>query len=448
MALLLKILSGPHQGAEFALPDEAIMVGSDDSCSLVLNDALVVDKHMRIVKVADSKFELEPINGNVFMDGHLVTGKMVGDIFKFITLGTTQLMVGPENDDGWTKVSLDSAPTLDPIEDKNNGPETGEADGSAKKEKANDLAPKIKPKRKALVYILKFFCQFVIALGLSIAIVFFSRDRHTKLIVDPVLDIKGKIADLKIPGILDAKKLEDGSIYVTGYVSLVAQSARIKAEVHSMYPNVKVKVYSGEKISATVEEILREAKIDVKFNEITQGKFSVTGYVFNPVRWDRMKHRILEEVKGLIDFEDKVLTQTKVLKIGVEILKKYSLDDKIRFNCSDSGVTVSGILTERDKNNWLIAKEDIEHNIDVGTDIVFSIKMSADTSIGTEKYFGGKIDSIVYNENGLEWINMRDGRKYFEGSVLPSGYIVDNIEKDFIVIKGPDGTITVDVEHM
>ncbi|MDR1458179.1 MAG: type III secretion system inner membrane ring subunit SctD [Puniceicoccales bacterium] len=443
MALLLKILSGPHQGAEFALPDEAIIVGSEDSCDLVLSDALVVDKHVKILKTANSKFELEPMNGNVFIDGHLVEGKTVGDIFKFITLGTTQLMIGPENDDGWGKISLASAPILDPIEDKKDDPE-----GVSKKSVNGNSSTEIRPKRKTSFYFLMFFYQFLIALTLSITIVFFSKNKRVKTAVDPILEIKSKIADLKIPGTSDVKKLEDGSIYVTGYVSLMAQSARIKAEINSIYPNAKVKVYSGEKISATVDEILREAKIDVKFDEITQGKFVVSGYVFNPVRWDRMKHRILEEVKGLVDFEDNVLTQTKVLKTGGEILKKYSLDDKIRFSCSDTGVTVGGTLTERDKNNWLIAKEDIEKNINVGTDIVFLIKMSADTSIGTEKYFGGKIDSIVYNENGLEWINMRDGRKYFEGSVLPSGYIIDNIEKDFIVIKGPDGTVTVDVEHM
>ncbi|MDR2735555.1 MAG: type III secretion system inner membrane ring subunit SctD [Puniceicoccales bacterium] len=441
MALLLKILSGPHQGAEVALPDESIVVGSDESCDLILNDALVVDKHVKITKADGSGFELEPMNGNVFMDGHLVEGKTAGGIFKFITLGTTQLMVGPEADEGWSKISLDSAPVLDHIEDKKEET-TDSAVAKAKKEPTRGLH------KKKLPLFWRFFIPLTAAAGVVFIGFKLTKKNQIEVAVDPVVEIKNKINSLNIPGTTNVNRLKDGSIYVTGYVSLIAQSTRIKAEVHTVDPNVKVKVYSGEKIGNTVNEILRGANLTVKFEETAPGKFVVSGYVFDPVVWDRMKHRLAEEVKGLENFVDNVLTQTKVLKLGNEVLKKYSLGEKLRFSCNRDCVTIDGVLTERDKNNWIVAKEEIEKTITIGSEIVFSVKMSTDTGIGVEKYFGGKIDSIVYNKDGLEWINMRDGRKYFEGSVLPSGYIISNIEKDSIIIKGPDGSITVNVEQM
>jgi hypothetical protein len=61
-----------------------------------------------------------------------------------------------------------------------------------------------------------------------------------------------------------------------------------------------------------------------------------------------------------------------------------------------------------------------------------------------EKFFGGKIDSVNFNHQGLDWINIKDGNKYFQGSVLPSGYVIDLIEQDSVTIKNADDVIKLE----
>ncbi|PKN31234.1 MAG: EscD/YscD/HrpQ family type III secretion system inner membrane ring protein, partial [Deltaproteobacteria bacterium HGW-Deltaproteobacteria-20] len=44
-SIRLRIFSGPHMGAEIILPPGEHLVGSDDSCVIILSEGLVSPRH-------------------------------------------------------------------------------------------------------------------------------------------------------------------------------------------------------------------------------------------------------------------------------------------------------------------------------------------------------------------------------------------------------------------
>ena len=46
--ILLKIISGPHLGAEIPLTSGSTVLGSSNSCDIILQDSTVAERHLRI----------------------------------------------------------------------------------------------------------------------------------------------------------------------------------------------------------------------------------------------------------------------------------------------------------------------------------------------------------------------------------------------------------------
>ena len=47
--IVFRLFSGPHMGAELVLPAGNQLVGSDDSCDIILQDSSVASRHANIV---------------------------------------------------------------------------------------------------------------------------------------------------------------------------------------------------------------------------------------------------------------------------------------------------------------------------------------------------------------------------------------------------------------
>src|SRR3954469_4201696 len=91
---ILKIISGPHQGAEVALRSGRVVVGTQPECDLVLHDVLVAPQHFALT-LDHGTATVESIEGRVFCNGKRVTAATPVPLFGFITAGTTHLVLGP-----------------------------------------------------------------------------------------------------------------------------------------------------------------------------------------------------------------------------------------------------------------------------------------------------------------------------------------------------------------
>jgi hypothetical protein len=109
------------------------------------------------------------------------------------------------------------------------------------------------------------------------------------------------------------------------------------------------------------------------------------------------------------------------------------------------GVEISETSTDVDKDNWSINLEIFKKILKKKAQMSFNILVSTDHNLTIEKFFGGKIDSINFNSQGLDWVNRKGGAKYFQGSLLPSGSIIDQVEQDRITIRNADEVINLDL---
>jgi type III secretion protein D len=71
-SIRLRIFSGPHMGAEIILPPGEHLVGSDDSCDIILSEGLVSPRHalVRVIPVQDDspQADIRPVDDTVLID--------------------------------------------------------------------------------------------------------------------------------------------------------------------------------------------------------------------------------------------------------------------------------------------------------------------------------------------------------------------------------------------
>ncbi len=73
-AIRLRVFSGPHQGAEIVLPSGEHLLGSDDSCDIILGQGVVSPRHalVRVIPVQDDQVrtqaDIRPVDDAVLID--------------------------------------------------------------------------------------------------------------------------------------------------------------------------------------------------------------------------------------------------------------------------------------------------------------------------------------------------------------------------------------------
>ena len=106
----LKILAGVHAGAEVTLSGEEATLGRDDACDLVLEDADLAGRHIRLHAGIDVRMTVLDGSGPVRVDGQPVQGSVELEPYQVVTVGGLALALGPANED-WPPIDLPAAPS-------------------------------------------------------------------------------------------------------------------------------------------------------------------------------------------------------------------------------------------------------------------------------------------------------------------------------------------------
>jgi type III secretion system YscD/HrpQ family protein len=484
MGLVLKVLSGPHQGAEFDVPEEEIIVGAADECDLIISDVLVADKHMKL-GIAEGQIFITPLEGNVFVAGKLLREPSAIDNFQFVTIGATHMMLGEGGSEQWQTVALGDFPELEKVEEEvtafteevAEGPGQGEIveewneDGTPKKlmgaapvalaagteltdreSRADRFLKKLFGGRRltgrqiVIRYTWGFVVCFVIALAAAVTWVVLSTKGPTLAPSQPIEKrVQRAIGALKMKEKTKVSRMPDGSVWVVGYVNKMEDSVAIKSAVRAISEDVSVKLMVMEKIVNQAGSIVRESKQNVALKKSEEfGEIVATGYIKKEEAWTNLKSELFS-VKGVTGIRDEVLTKNSAIDLAKEVLGRHRFSDKLDIAANDEGVEISGTIADIDKDNWAATRDDFEKTFKKRAQVSFRISVSTDRNLTVEKFFGGKIDSVNFNSQGLDWVNIKGGTKYFQGSVLPSGYVIDQVEQDSVTIRNADEVIKLDL---
>lgn len=130
---VLRVLSGPHQGAEVPLQETPFSIGKGESSDVVLMDGELQEQHAQFF-VRGGKCFCAPMSGaKVFIESTFVSKEIELEDFDAIVCGTTLVSVGPK-DTAWPTIAM---PDMENVEEESEEPES-EEDAKAEGEKAED----------------------------------------------------------------------------------------------------------------------------------------------------------------------------------------------------------------------------------------------------------------------------------------------------------------------
>ena len=110
---ILKVLTGPNQGAELELSAGAYVIGSADECDVNFSDALVAPRHLS-VELSEDSIVAKRLDGKVFVDGKpMVDTRQTIKFFQFVTAGSTYFLFGPAGRE-WPQGVPGPLPPLEP----------------------------------------------------------------------------------------------------------------------------------------------------------------------------------------------------------------------------------------------------------------------------------------------------------------------------------------------
>lgn len=94
---LLKVVSGPNNGAEFVMqPESTYILGTDtQGCDIVFHDTSVSRQHARIAIGNDDSIAIEDLNSRngTMLDGEPLEGKQMLEANTLVSLGTTSFVI-------------------------------------------------------------------------------------------------------------------------------------------------------------------------------------------------------------------------------------------------------------------------------------------------------------------------------------------------------------------
>jgi type III secretion system YscD/HrpQ family protein len=390
---LLKVIAGPHQGAEISLDEGKALVGSDDACDVVLHDIMIAPQHLEL-EFGRSGTVAAPLGGRVFLNGKRIKdARQAAPDFAFISIGGSHLVVGPQ-DGKWPLLSPADVPELE-----KDAPEPAQAPESTavtpvapSEVKASEALPTPARRRAAWFGVI---CGCVILVAWLIGWQQFVSDFSKKAPATPPLEMARAV--LKELGVADRIKLEEtgNKVNATGYVDTDAKQREVQTMLRECVPGILIRVWSLEKVVASARSLLSAQKVPLLVSSLQDGEVKVTGTLPSPEEWDRVRQLLLSEIPGISGIDDHVRITPKAQPVTIAA-KPSALQPIAATPAPLPPVAAPPVMT-----------------IDV-----------SDTTVLT----------ITSNSDGLGWMRTSIGSVYFMGAQLPVGGTVTAITKDGVSI--------------
>lgn len=426
---LLKLLAGPNQGAEIALNEETLLVGSGETCDIILSDSLVAAEHIKL-HIESSRVTLTPLAAGVTYETKVLEPNKALEIkaFSLIGLGTTYLIIGPQNT-SWPRISLEGL--LQKTKD--------DAEAAA----TQDLFGKIKKIGKKRGHIL--LTGVVILLLALLVLSNLPRER----IADPnrisqgtgssgntralEKDLKAYLEKLREEKGLVLEKAADGVTVLSGYLKTFKERLDIERSLRPYQSTIRVKIMDQESMLTSARELLQVLKVTMLVSALPDGGLQLEGYANSQEKFDDLKSRLMQDVPSLKYVEGKLLTDTDIVQKALDLMATAELEDKLGVGIENDVLTIAGYLSKQQEKAWIAVYTQIRSELTRYLRIIKQVQILDDKTF-IHWVFGNTVDSTAVTHSN-RWVSLVNGEKLFEGAKLQHDYVLNSIEKDHLVIR-------------
>ncbi len=418
---LLKVVSGPHQGAELALNAGKTLIGSDDECDVVLHDVLVAPQHVEI-ELADGGMTAAPLGGRVFIGGKRVRDarQKVPD-FSFVSLGGSHLVIGPAAG-AWPLLSSADVPELEK-EAEPKPEETPAEEPKAAEVKPAEATSAPRPARKRapsrLGPMLGIAAGVVLLLGWAYVYYDLKVDHQSQPEIGSVpsksTPMEHARAILEDLGVVGSIKIEEvgGRLIATGYVDTEGKQRELQATFREEVPGMRTKIYSLEKIASSARSLIDNERLPLLVSSMAEGKLKISGTLSSAAPWIRMRQTLLREVPGINGIEDGVeitAPRPPAVQAAVAAIQSAVVPETNLAPITPPKPVIYQPPTPDPQTDYVVTQDTID---------------TVEATVATIR---------AEDATGLAYVRLSTGGVYFSGARLPYGGTVDRIESSTVTV--------------
>ena len=449
----LKILSGNHIGAEIPIEPGRYSLGKDDGCDLVLTDDNLNDIELIIELFNDGQVKIQSSTTDtlLYVNGEPAGSSIQYRHFDIVTSSSLFIAIGPA-DAEWPSLVLPnitppSTQELTVNEEELPSPEAHEPDLSgsdfekalSEEEDENEeddfddtsFMASIDKRWLATIPVL---LVLVIA---SMILIISSTDTEIQKVTDipGVLEISAKAREQLGLKEVKFKQLPDKSLLASGYTQTLQDKLELQKFLRKQGVPFNSQVIVMNEMRDNAEMLLRDRGYDKLELELdnTPGSLVLTGYVSTSDELDRIISMLKQEIYGLISVVDQVENQINRVNTLKSMLREKGLIPRIHVVVRDQTVILKGHLLDEGQVYDLQA---------VVTKFQKKYANKPSIELAT-KYAGGTLtDSqspLSLNIRGISmgkvpYVILIDGSKYLIGAKLSNGYIIEDINLEYLLL--------------
>lgn len=298
---ILKIISGPHQGAEVTLLPGRLVAGTDAECDLMLHDVLVAPRHFALTLQNDA-ITLEPLEGPVFSNGKRVAAPALVPAFGFVTAGTTHLVLGPAHA-RWPLISIADVPVPEKEPLPVAAPPSNTSAAGTTETAPDPKAPKppTRDQRRRALWTAGIGGVLLIAW----LVLWFLWTPHSTIVAGASVRERAERTLRSHPEATGIKLEQQGErLVATGYVATDALQRTLTTALRDDAPEVTARIWSTQRMIETARSVIAERAIDLTVAPADPGELTIKGVVRSREEWTRARQQILAEVPGLQRLND------------------------------------------------------------------------------------------------------------------------------------------------
>lgn len=448
----LKILAGVHAGAEVTLSDEEAVLGRDESCDFVLDDAGLADRHFSLRADPDRvRLTVLDPGSPVVVDAQPVEGGLDLQPYQVVSCGGLALAVGPAGQ-SWPDIELPTAPSAVPEAEP-----LAVSDETQTEEPAADPAPAapgsaakapVSRGRRPVLTTAAVAALLVVAAGAWL-LVPREVESHQESRADTTAQIRAVAS--RHGALIDFQTDEgNATLSVTGTVDTEETRARLLEDLANANVRATVHITSTEQIAEFAMSVLNQSlnlddqnAVEVLPVAGSPGEVLVSGYVEDEASLDRTRAILERDVREARGFTYQVQTKDERLAILRDRLDALGAAQPLRIQELADRVGLFGpVASQGDLSRIEALAERFNDEFDSRPRLALA---------GTDSFLGEStidldVRAVVLGED--VHVVLHDGSSVGAGSEIADGYVIRTVTPSYMILEQPhhripDGTTPV-----
>lgn len=433
---ILRILSGPHTGAEITLSEnKKFLLGKGEDCDITLKDDQLADKHA-MFSFQNDHFVCTPNEGTeVVIDGEKIHEPQALRDFAAIVCGATLLSIGP-NDTVW--------PNIQPQAPKEPKPQ----EETPAEKTVTESAPTPKSHKNLKKIAILSALLIALSIGIFCGIKAFKREpvATEELTQFPIVSLKKSIESVLEKNNVDSKYVTIGlsgkNFTLQCYVTSNEEKNAIEKQLRGLQKvNFQsMRIYVQNFFIEQAQTILAPYLTVTAAPGAEPDGITLKGYLFQIDQLPKIKADLFRDIRGLNKIDTMLLSADEAFDLASNLLTQYKLMGLLKIQTIKTGVMITGHIPSSAEQHWKQAQKALKQAFENACKVLSYVAIVVPQAV-KKLFFPSEITTVAVPQDDKPWIELKSGDRYFEGALLPSGYKIQAITTDGINIQKNEESI-------